>query len=70
MEHQLTPGALLEVRASNVRAYATPYPPSSWDGRPPSSRRGLIAITVVLFVISEARIRADERSTGRAEDSR
>ncbi|WP_216638354.1 hypothetical protein [Mycobacterium asiaticum] len=58
------------MRASNVRAYATTYPSSSWDWTPAFIAAGLIAITVVLFVISEARIRADERSTGRAEDSR
>ncbi|OBI81599.1 hypothetical protein [Mycobacterium asiaticum] len=64
-EEQLPPGATLEVRASNVRAYAATYTPSLWDWTPAFVVAGLIVITVVLFVISETRIRREGRHASR-----
>lgn len=61
MEDLLPPGATVEVRANNVRAYAMSYTPSIWDWTPAFIVGGLIVIAVGLFVISEMWNRGESR---------
>lgn len=70
LQDQLPPGTTVDVLANKVCAFAMTYTPSLWDWTPAFIVGGLMAITVVLFVLSENRHRAEGRLSDHDEDSR